>query len=501
MAELKKLTVSDVVGREFLGKTVRDVQWLPDGSAFTFIKTNYQTGSQDIYRHNVETHEETLILDGSFLSCDGQLVEMSGYKTTDQQNNLLITGAQKQIWRHSYSAPYYIFDITTKELVPLANSDPNLQNVEFSPDNKKVAFVKSCNLYVSVGGDVRQLTFDGNDNILNGIFDWVYEEEFCRADAFRWSPDSTKIAFWWTDQTRVKSFSLMDDTSNRYPEITSLKYPKVGEQNAIVKIGVVDINTGKITWVKIGQEQDDDFYIPRIDWTTSSSVLSIQKLNRKQNHLELLFADINSDGATKVILTDKDSGWIDITDDFIFFKKKDEFLWTSEKSGYRHIYHCDYSGKELRQITSGDWEVSQTIGFDEDSGWIYFYGKKHGIENQVIYRTSLDGTNLEVISETTGWNEAKFSPNFKHYVCTRSTGNTPDQVFLYTGNGKKTFVIEENKIPAMLTFNLNFPTFDMISIKDCPEKLSSFSLKPKNFNPSKKYPVLVFGYSGPASQV
>jgi len=294
------------------------VQWLPDSSAFTFTKTD------NIYRHNVQTQEEILVLDGSSLSYHGSKIEMSEYHTTGQQNNLLITGPQKHIWRYSFAAPYFIYDMETKNIFPLANGDADLQNVELSPDNNQVAYVKASNLYVAsckLKGEIKQLTFDGSDNILNGIFDWVYEEEFQRPDAFRWSPDGKKIAFWWTDQTHVKTFHLLDETSERYTKITSLKYPKVGEKNSIIKIGVVEISSGKITWMDI-DKKEEEFYIPRIDWTTSSDILCIQRINRKQNFLEVLFGDVNT-GKTKKVLTDEShEGWVDITDDFIFFKKK-----------------------------------------------------------------------------------------------------------------------------------------------------------------------------------
>eukprot|EP01125_Pyxidicula_operculata_P014467 TRINITY_DN4818_c0_g1_i1.p1 TRINITY_DN4818_c0_g1~~TRINITY_DN4818_c0_g1_i1.p1 ORF type:complete len:714 (-),score=148.89 TRINITY_DN4818_c0_g1_i1:61-2202(-) len=500
---LKQLSVEDITGRKFLSSTVSGVQWLLDGSGFTFTKTS-GLGGQDIYRHNVETNEDTLILDGSKLSIDGKPVEMSGYQTTGQQNILLITGTQKQIWRYSFAAPYYLYYVDTKTLVPLANGDSDLQNVELSSDNNRVAYVKGSNLYVasSKGGEVKQLTHDGSDDILNGIFDWVYEEEFQRPDAFRWSPDGKHIAFWRTDQSRVKSFTLFDDVSSKYPKVTPLKYPKVGEQNSVVKILVVNVDTGKITEMDIGT--NDDIYIPRIDWTTSPTTLCIQRLNRRQNELELLFADITT-GTTRVVLTDKTTtGWIDITDDFIFFKSKDEFIWSSEKSGYRHIYHTDYSGKEIGQITSGDWEVTSVIGFDESKGNVYFYGKRHGLENQVVYRVNINDKTIVPVSDLAGWTKANFSPTFNHYIATHSTASIPDKVYLRNSDGSLVSVLEKNNIAAMNEYILNWPTFTKITVDDGnggKVDLNSYLVKPSHFDPSKKYPVLVFGYSGPATQV
>jgi len=295
---------------------------------------------------------------------------------------------------------------------------------------------------------------------------------------------------------------MYDDVSQRYPKVTNLKYPKVGEQNAIVKIGVVNIYTGELKWMDIGKEED--IYIPRIYWTTSSDILCIQRLNRKQNFLEILLADVNK-CTTQVILTDESKGgWIDITDDFIFFKKKDEFLWSSEKSGFRQIYHSNYSGQQIKQITNLNVEITSIIGFHEESGWIYFYGKYSGLQNQCVYRIQLDGSQLELISEPSGWISAIFSPDYSYYFCDRSTANTPNQYFLYTSSGKRLIVLEENKILVMDKYEFNFPEFTELEIDDDRSgkvRLSAYFIKPQNFDPQTKYPVVIFGYSGPATQM
>lgn len=498
MATLKPLSVEDIVTGVFTGKTVSGVQWLPDGSAFTFLKRNPKTKSLDVYRHNVATGDETVVLEGSTLQYNGKTVPMSAYATTGGQNHLLITGDQTPIWRWSYSASYYLYDIEKKDMKALANADPLLQNVSLSSDNSKVAFVKSSNIYVAdtQSGEVKQLTFDGNDNILNGIFDWVYEEEFHKPEAFRWSPDSKKIAFWRTDQTHVKSFTLMDETK-AYTETSSLKYPKVGEKNSIVKIGVVDVTSGEIKWMDIGT--NDDIYIPRIDWTSIPGKLAIQRLNRKQNFLELLLADTTT-GTTKCVLTDENkNGWIDITDDYIFFKNKEQFLWSSERSGFRHIYLSELSGKQLAQITSGDWEVSEIIGFDEANGVVYFYAKKDGAINQCIYRTDLDGK-IELISPASGWHRGIFAPNWKHYVNYSSTTAHPEKVSLKQCDGKLVTMLEENDFPALHEYTLTYPEHFTLETSE-GLKFNSYIIKPPNFDPAKKYPVLVYNYSGPAVQL
>ncbi|MEL6821501.1 MAG: S9 family peptidase [Calditrichota bacterium] len=495
--EKKKLTLDDIYGStKFKGKTVSNIQWLPDGSAFTFTRTSAE-GLSDIYRHNVETGEETLVLEAAMLAHDGVKIDMSAYQTTGMQNTLLITGPQRQIWRHSYAAPYFLYDIEDKSVIALAKGDPNLQNVELSPDGASVAFVRDNNLYVAdvETGTSRAMTTDGSDNILNGVFDWVYEEEFGRPDAYRWSPDGKSIALWRTDQTRVKTFTIIDDIPY-YSATTALKYPKVGEQNAVVQILVADVATGNLKQMDIGD--DDDIYIPRINWTNAPNTLAMQRLNRKQNKLELLMAYTPS-GKSSVAMTDENEAWIDVTNDFIFLKGSNSFLFTSEKSGYRHIYMADYNGKE-QQLTSGDWEVGSIIGIDEANSWVYFYGKKTSPIHQHIYRVKTDGGNLQQISETLSWHVGNFSPDFQHYVSFSSNVRIPTTVTLRKTDGKLVRILEENTIEALSEYNMVYPEFMILNTND-DVKLNAYMMKPVDFDPSKKYPVLVFGYGGPGSQM
>ncbi len=495
----QKLTLNDIfVSDKFRGKTIEDLQWLPDGSAFTFTRKSEENGAADIYRHQVKTGQETLVLKSGELQYQGAAVEISDYQATGMQNFLLLTGKKKKIWRRSFTAPHYLYNMKTKKLIALAKNDPGLQTVALSPEGKWVAYVKNNNLYVAEveNGESRQLTFDGSEDILNGVFDWVYEEEFGRADAYRWSPDGQKIAFWRTDQARVKTFFLLDELP-RYSAPEPMKYPKVGEQNAIVKIGVVDITTGKTAWMDIGE--NEDIYIPRIDWTNSSRTLAIQRLNRKQNQLELLLAGADS-GGSRVILTDADPAWVSVTNDFIFLKLSDRFVWTSEKSGYRHVYLSDYSGREIAQLTRGDWEVSSVIGVDEKEGWVYFYGRKDSPIEQHIYRVSLAGQNLQRISPAPlTWHRADFSPDFRHYVAFSSDARTPTQVSLCNSDGSLARMLEENQIPALAEYGIVYPEFLTITASDGAQ-LNAWMMKPADFDPAKKYPVIVYGYGGPGSQ-
>jgi len=250
------LTLKEIFASDELSTTpVKNIEWQPDSKAFTFTKRNPQNGFLDIYKHNVVTGKSTILIKGSELVYNSKRIKMSKYRWTKDGKYLLIEGPIKSIWRHSTQAPFYLLNVKTKKITALSNGNTHLRNVKLSPDGRLVGFVRNHNIYVvdlSTGKE-KAITTNGTDNILNGEFDWVYEEEFGLADAWRWSPDSKKIAFWQLDQTRVKVFHLIDEMY-RYNKIFNLKYPEVGEQNSIIKIGVADLAANKTNWMDIGEE-------------------------------------------------------------------------------------------------------------------------------------------------------------------------------------------------------------------------------------------------------
>ncbi|MGD8305386.1 MAG: DPP IV N-terminal domain-containing protein, partial [Ignavibacteria bacterium] len=359
-----KLTLGDLFFTDkYYAEEVENVQWLPDGSAFTFTEED-ENGLLDIYKYDIASGTTNLLLDGNELAYNSSTIIMSSYKWTDDGKYLIIEGPEKEIWRHSRQAPFYLYEVENGNITALGNNHPGLRNVKLSPDGSKVGFVKDHNIYVTIfeTNEEVKITSDGDKNILNGEFDWVYEEEFGIADGWRWSPDGNKIAFWRFDQTRVKEFHLIDEMEP-YNKVMSLKYPKTGEDNSIIKIGVYDFTDGTTNWMDIGEEID--LYFPRIYWTNSSDRLVILRLNRHQNHIEVLMNDVES-GKGKVVLTDSDSCWIDIeTKKAIFLKNEDKFVWVSERSGYKHAYLYDYDGNLINQITTGDWEIISIEGVSE----------------------------------------------------------------------------------------------------------------------------------------
>ncbi len=495
----KELTLSDIFDSpKFDQKQISDVHWHSDSKRFNYTRENEDTDQTDIHEHDVKTGQDIVIVAGGRLTYEGEAIKMTGHARSSDGKYFLIQGEQEEIWRHSRQAPYYLYDTATKQLRTVGAGSRRLRNVQFSPDAKRVGFVRDHNIYVQNidSGETTAITSNGTESVLNGEFDWVYEEEFGLANAWRWSPDGRKVAFWQFDQTRVKEFTLMNELPV-YNTGFRLKYPKAGEQNAIVRIGVADLETGKTVWVDLGPEED--IYVPRIFWTNSSRSLAVMRLNRLQNHLELLLADTER-GSTARIIEDKNDTWIDIDQNVLFLASRDQIIWLSERSGYQHAYLYDYSGKLLNQVTSGDWEISSLAGLDEKGKWLYFYGKKETPVEQHVYRARLDGTKMERISQQSGWHSGDFSPDFKYVVSNYSDVTTPTQWLLRKTDGTLVRFLEKNEIPVLAEYELPYPEFMTFKTSDGVE-LNAYMMKPVDFDAARKYPVIVYGYGGPGSQM
>lgn len=499
LPQKKQLTLDDIfLSGKFTPEKIENVRWRPDGSSFAFTRADPVNPIPEIYLYDISSPEEKLFLSSHKLTFKKNQIKMSSYDWTDDAKQLIIRGPEKSIWRHSRMSPVYLLNIESGEMRALADEHNGLKGVKLSPDGNHAGYVKEHNLFIVelLTGKETQLTFDGNENFLNGEFDWVYEEEFSIADGWKWSPDGSKIAFWKFDQTRVKEFYMIDEM-HAYNKVMPLKYPKAGEQNAIVKIGVIDLITMQTIWIDTGE--NDDIYLPRIYWMNLSNKLAIIKLNRLQNELHLLMANAEK-GYVQTILKERDSCWIDIEGNHLLpIHSENQFLWVSEKSGYRHIYLYDYSGNLINQVTSGDWEVTSLQGFSENDGYVYFYGKKENILEQHIYRVKLDGTAFKKITNLPGWHEANFSPDYKHFIHSYNNVDIPLKVYLRKTNGEIISTLRENDLPALAEFEMISPKFESFQTSD-GTNLNYMITLPKNFDPAKKYPVLVYGYGGPGSQ-
>jgi len=481
---------------EFQSKSLQNIQWDSDGSNFTLTKQNPSTGLLDIHEYDIATGNSRLLIAGNDIKYEEKPVRMSRYQWTLDRDFLLITGPISRTWDSENEAAYYVYETASKKLWSLADNNPTLRNVYLSPDGKHVGYVLDNNLYIADlnNQSTHAVTTDGSPDIFNGIFDYG-STEFGSKDAWHWSPDGKELAFWRLDATGVKVFYIIDELG-RYNKVYSLKYPNTGERHAINQIGVFDVGNGRTTWMDIGKNADD--YVPRINWTNSSQSLAIQYLTRNHKKLDLLLGDVNT-GKTTAIVTDSDPAWIDITDDLMFYEEQDRFVWTSEKSGYRHAYLYDYEGNEV-QLTRGDWEITSLIDLDETAGWLYFYAKKDSIIDQHVYRVSLDGAKFEKLTDRPGWYHWQFSPDHTHVIESFSDARTPPSISLRQPDGEKVRALEENKIKAMEKYAMPHTEFIQVKLAD-GILIDGFMIKPLDFDPDKRYPAIGYGYGNAGSQV
>lgn len=498
-AQQKKLTMDDIYhSSKFSLKYLSGIKWAPDGKAFYFIKHKKDTTL--IMRHDLQNGLESIWLDVHAITDPqtGRPLQVFDWTLSNNGRKILFKTDARRVWRRYDEARFLIYDLKTKELKPVHAYHLRIRHAKLSPDGSKVGYTFDNNIYVQdvATGKVTQITFDGSKDIINGQFDWVYEEEFGQSDGWRWSPDSKKIAFWRVDQSKEPTFSWTE-FEGIYGSVRTIHYPKAGGTNATVKIGVYNLDSARTVWMDTGVNSNQ--YIPRIKWTNDSNVLSIERMNRLQNKLELMLADVNT-GKTKIILTETDPCWVDVRDDLTFLKNKKQFLWTSERSGYRHIYLFDLKGKKKKQLTKGHWEVTSVAGVDEDNGWVYFTANKgSSIENH-IFAVKLNGKGLHRLDSEPGWHRPMFSPKWNYFIDAFSNAKQPPVQDLCTIQGKVVRHLIQNSIDKFKEVGVAIPHYFQMTTED-GVKLNARIIKPVDFDSTKKYPVLIYGYGGPGSQM
>ena len=494
----QKITVEDIYSGAFRAKGMDELQSMKNTNQYTVL--NYDAASRtmqiDLFDFAtlkkvttlIDTKNHTVLADG-----------IDSYTFSPDEKSILIANNTNQIFRHSFTADYYLYDTTTKKVSKVF--DFQVQEPTFSPDGKKIAFARDNNLFVFdiASKQITAITSDGKKNsVINGITDWVYEEEFAFVRAFDWSKDSKKVAYIRFDESQVPEFSMSMFKKDLYPTVETFKYPKAGEKNSEVSLHIYDI-ASKGTQ-KVNLSQYADFYIARMQWTNEANVLSAQVLNRHQDNLDLLFIDGNS-GATKVVLNEKDKAYIDVTDNLTFLKDN-SFIWTSEKDGFNHIYLYDKTGKLKNQVTKGNWEVTNYYGFDEKNNTVFYQSVENGSINRDVYSINLNGKNKVRLSKSTGTNAATFSPNFQYFITTFSSATQPTTYTLNEAKkGAQVQVIENNEALATKLKGYDLPAKEFFVLKTAKgNELNAWILKPKDFDPNKKYPVFMYQYSGPGSQ-
>lgn len=493
----QKLTLEEIWGGAFRAEGMDELQSLKNTNQYTVLNFNKASKSMQIDLYDFATLKKVSTLIDT--KDHKNLPMIDSYTFNSKENMILLACESEQIFRHSFVADYYLYDISSKQLTKLF--DFKVQEPTFSPDGNQIAYAKDNNLFVYnlQAKTTKQITNDGKKNaIINGITDWVYEEEFAFVRAFDWNASSDKIAFIRFDETEVPEFSMDLYNQGLYPTQQVFKYPKAGEKNASVSLHIYDLKGNATKQINLGNY--NDFYIPRIKWTNEANVLSAQVINRHQNNLDLLFVDGTS-GTAKVVLNEKDKAYVDITDNLTFLKDN-SFIWTSEKDGFNQIYHYDKSGKLKNQITKGNWEVTNYYGLDEKSGTIFYQSVENGSINRDIYAVKLNGSGKKRLSTETGTNSATFSPNFEYYINTFSSAKMPAIYSLNEAKaGKEIQSIKKNDALLAKLAKYNLPSKEFFELTtEKGHKLNAWIIKPKDFDPNKKYPVLMFQYSGPGSQ-
>ena len=408
---------------------------------------------------------------------------------------LLLRGQVETDWMGYRSAPWFSYDQDSRQLRAIGAGRRHLQLLKLSPDGRQVGFVVDNNIYLVDldTGAQTAVTGDGDADIFNGIFDYG-STEFGPVDGWRWSPTGTHIAFWRMDASAVKYYPLIDELHS-YSQVRRFHYPNTGEAHAVNEVRVYELASGATTALPIGQDPDD--YLPHIRFSASGAVLYVQHLTRDHKTLRLWRAPL--DGARpELVLTDRDPAWIDVGDDLRSLADG-SLLWTSEKSGYRHIYRIAADGGE-RALTAGDWSVDALVGVDEADGWVYFYAKKDSLIDQFVYRVRLDGSGLTRLTQRPGWHVWELSARGGRVLATHSDANTPHSLALRDAGGGLVTMLVEDSVPALEDYRLAETGFVTFTIEDGIQ-LNAFMIRPPDFDPARRYPVICYGYGNAGSQV
>lgn len=484
--------------RAFSGQSVPGFNFLQDGKHYTRLENN------KVQQYDITTGElAATIFDPAKVSSnkafDGKV---DGYSFSEDETKLLIRSGTEPIYRRSFVANYFVYDRKSGKLLTVFEGGKH-SYATFNPKADKVAFTFENNLYYHdlAEGKVTAVTQDGERNkIIYGATDWVYEEEFSFAQAFFWSPDGQRLAYYRFDEREVAEFTMTNYKDELYPEYETFKYPKVGEKNSEVGIYIYDTRTARPVPVALGQEKD--LYIPRIKWTMDEDQLCVYRLNRHQNHLELLLANART-GETKLLLEEKSKQYIseEVFDNLTFLKDGKRFLWTSEKDGWHHIYLYNTKGREIAQLTTGKWEVTALYGLDEANDRIYYQAAEKSPMERQVYSIGLDGKNKQIIAGASGWNAAQFSHTYDYYVVTHSTANTPATYIVYDSKGRQVRLIESNTDLKKQQLEYGTQPVEFFSFTT-PDKveLNGWMIKPRDFQENRQYPVFMYLYGGPGSQ-
>ncbi|WP_439132014.1 S9 family peptidase [Polaribacter sp.] len=486
----KEITLEEIWDGTFSPQRMNALNSM-NGDFYSLLNTD-DDGNTTVDKYSYATLEkiETIVNSKDL----NQIDAFQSYRFNNDETKLILGTDFEKIYRRSYKGTFYAYDIASKSLSLIGK---DIQEPIFSPDNKKVAYAKNNNLFIKdfSKNSLTQVTKDGKKNsIINGITDWVYEEEFAFVRAFEWSNNSKYLAFLRFDERNVPTFSMDIVGNGLYPDQQVFKYPKAGEKNADVTLHMYTLASKNSKKIALGDYE----YIPRIKWTNNDAILVATTLNRHQNNLKL--HKVNAlRSSSSLLLNETDKAYIDITNNLTFLVDN-SFIWTSEKDGYNHIYHYDFNGKLINQITKGNWEVTRYYGFNAAKKTIYYQSVENGSINKGIYSIGLDGNNKKLLSNKDGQNSAAFSTNLNYFINTFSSAEIPPIYSLYTAEGEMLKVILDNAAlkEELADYKMSPKEFSTINING--NDLNMWMIKPVDFDENKQYPLFMFQYSGPGSQ-
>jgi len=506
-AQNKKLTLEDIYSNRMYGaKGFGPVRWMKDNRGYSTLENNAAVKGNDIVVYDAGSGARKVLVSAARLIPAGATkpLTVANYIWSDDNSKLLVFTNTRKVWRQNSRGDYWVLDLTNSKLTQLGKGmdEATLMFAKFSPDGKRVAYVSKLNIYAEdiATGLITPLTRDGGDNIINGTFDWVYEEELDARDGFRWSPDGKNIAYWQSDTKGVGTFYMINNVDSNYSKPIPLPYPKVGTPNSAVKVGVVPVSGGTTKWFDIPGDPRNN-YLARMDYIPGSDEVMIQQLNRLQN-TNTVWVGNTKTMALKNILTDKDEAFLDIHDNIEWLDNEKAFTWTSEKDGWMHLYKVSRDGKNMQLITKGNFDVVNINCIDATGGYVYYIASPENYTQRYLYRSRLDGKGAaERVSPATmpGQHSYQIAGDAGYAIHSFENANMPRRISLINlSTHQEIKLLEDNALlkTRMAELGLRSKEFFKVDIGDVV--LDAWMIKPIDFDPQKKYPLIIHVYGEPA---